>query len=52
MILTFFRRKNGRKKNILSEKADFLLQIPLNQIKNDRSREINADGPREKKIWL
>ena len=32
------------------KKADFFWQNPLNQIKNDRSRKINADGPREKKI--
>ena len=51
--LDIFLGKSGRKKKsgqISSEKADFLLQIPLKQIKNDRSRKINADGPREKKI--
>ena len=47
-----FVGKSGRKKKksvqISSERADFSLQIPLKQIKSDRSRKINADGPREK----
>ena len=31
-------------------KTDFFWQNLLNQIKNDRSRKINADGPREKRF--
>ena len=36
--------------NFFCKKANFLQQIPLNQIKNDRSRKINTDGPREKRF--
>ena len=47
VLVTFFVTFFG---NFSCKKADFLQQIPLNQIKNDRSRKISADGPREKKI--
>ena len=55
-VLTDFDVFSPKKKEVFlsfsCKKADFFLQNPLNQIKNDRSRKINADGPREKKIWL